>query len=329
MHRALALPILLCALLLGPVPALAQPQRPGAPAAGADHPLVGRYEGSDQRFRQQREFEELRLATAAITGRQPGQPRLREGNSALVSGRYTRLLYAGPPGRSPLEVVRNLQGQLERNGFSVVFSCRGRDCGGTGADLWFAVTEESPIRLSNLPSNWSDQVYAVLRRERPEGDVWVALLSVPEPRAGSFTVVDVVEARPMERDRVVFVSADEMARAIAQGGRVALYGILFDTDRADPRPDSRPTLEEIARFLRANPALSVIVVGHTDNQGAFDYNVDLSRRRAAAIVAILTREFGIAPARLTPFGAGMAAPVASNETAEGRAQNRRVEIVRR
>ncbi len=127
----------------------------------------------------------------------------------------------------------------------------------------------------------------------------------------------------MERDRVTFVSADEMARAIATTGRVALYGILFDTDRADPRPDLRPTLEEIARFLRAHPSLSVIVVGHTDNQGAFDYNVDLSRRRAAAIVALLTREFGIPAARLTPFGAGMAAPVAANDTAGGRAQNRR------
>ena len=328
MRRRL-LPLLLALLLVGPGLAAAQQPRAGGGGRGADHPLVGRYEGSDQRLREQREFEELRLATAAITGRQPGQPRLREGNSTALAGRYTRMLYAGPAGRSPLEVVRNLQGQLERNGFATLFTCRGRECGGTGADLWFAVTEESPIRLSTLPSNWSDQVYAVLRRERPEGDVWVALLSVPDPRAGAMTVVDVVEVRGMERDRVTFVSADEMARAIAATGRVALYGILFDTDRADPRPDSRPTLEEIARFLRANPGLSVIVVGHTDNQGAFDYNVDLSRRRAAAIVALLTREFGIPAARLTSFGAGMAAPVAANDTAEGRAQNRRVEIVRR
>jgi outer membrane protein OmpA-like peptidoglycan-associated protein len=73
----------------------------------------------------------------------------------------------------------------------------------------------------------------------------------------------------------------------------------------------------------------VVVTGHTDSQGGFDHNVDLSRRRAAAIVAILTRDFGIAPARLTPFGAGMAAPVSTNENDAGRAQNRRVEIVRR
>jgi outer membrane protein OmpA-like peptidoglycan-associated protein len=73
----------------------------------------------------------------------------------------------------------------------------------------------------------------------------------------------------------------------------------------------------------------VIVTGHTDNQGGFDCNIDLSRRRAAAVVAALTRDFGIAPARLTALGAGMAAPVAAKDSEGSRAQNRRVEIVRR
>jgi outer membrane protein OmpA-like peptidoglycan-associated protein len=324
-------PLLLLSILFAiALPAAAQQQRPAAPAEGADHPLVGRYDGAAQRLRQTRDFAEMRIVTAPVLGadRAPGGPRANERNSQAVAGRTTRLRYEGPDGRSPLELVRNWQDRMERAGFRTVFACQARACGGTGADLWFAVTEALPINAA-MPSTWDGQAYAALRLERPQGDVWVSILSVTGNAGRPVTLIDVVEARGMETDRIVFVDAAAMERAIAATGRVALYGIRFDTDRADPRPDSRATLEEIATYLRANPAVAVVIAGHTDNQGAFDYNVDLSRRRAAAIVGILTRDFGIAPARLTPFGAGMAAPVAANDAEAGRAQNRRVEIVRR
>jgi outer membrane protein OmpA-like peptidoglycan-associated protein len=322
------LPILLALALA--LPAAAQ-QRPAAPAGGPDHPLVGRYDGAVQRLREQRDFAEMRIVTGQVLGahRVAGGPRATEANSTAVAGRTLRLRYEGPAGRSPLELLRNWQQRMERDGFRTVFACEARACGGTGADLWFAVTEALPIN-ANIPSNWDGQAYAALRLERPQGDVWVSILSVPGgANRPPLTLIDVVETRAMETDRIVFVDAAAMERSIAATGRVALYGIRFDTDRADPRPDSRPTIEEIARYLRANPSVSVVITGHTDNQGAFDYNVDLSRRRAAAIVGILTRDFGIAAARLTAFGAGMAAPVAANDAEAGRAQNRRVEIVRR
>lgn len=316
-------------LALAALPALAQ-QRPAPRPDGADHPLVGRYDGAVQRLRQQRDFAEWRIVTAPVLAadRSPGGPRTVERNSVAVAGRTTRLRYEGPEGRSPLELVRNWQQRMERDGFRTVFACEARSCGGTGADLWFAVTEALPIN-AGLPSNWDGQAYAAMRLERAGGDVFVSILSVPGPGNRPVTLIDVAETRPMETDRIIFVDAAAMERSITATGRVALYGIRFDTDRAEPRPDSRPTLEEIAKYLRANPSVGVVVTGHTNNQGAFDYNVDLSRRRAAAIVAVLTRDFGIAAARLTPFGAGVAAPVAANDSDTGRGQNRRVEIVRR
>jgi len=76
------------------------------------------------------------------------------------------------------------------------------------------------------------------------------------------------------------VTADTMIEDITRTGRVAIYGIYFDTDRADIMPESEPTLEEIARLLRQNPDLSLYVVGHTDDVGALDYNMNLSQRRA-------------------------------------------------
>jgi OmpA-OmpF porin, OOP family len=93
------------------------------------------------------------------------------------------------------------------------------------------------------------------------------------------------------------------------------------------KPESRPTLEQIAKLLGAQPQLNVFIVGHTDNQGAYDYNLDLSRRRAEAVAAELVKNHRIAQARLRTAGVGFLAPVGSNASESGRALNRRVELV--
>jgi outer membrane protein OmpA-like peptidoglycan-associated protein len=100
-----------------------------------------------------------------------------------------------------------------------------------------------------------------------------------------------------------------------------------DFDRAEIKQESEPALREIARLLRDDPQLSVHVVGHTDNVGDLEYNMDLSRRRADAVVAALAERHGIARTRLTAAGVGPLAPVAPNTTLDGRAKKRRVELV--
>ena len=120
-----------------------------------------------------------------------------------------------------------------------------------------------------------------------------------------------------------------MRTTLADAGRISLYGIFFDTDRDVVRPDSTPTLNEIATLLRADPALRVDVVGHTDAQGDAAHNQRLSERRARAVVAALVATHGIAADRLQARGAGATVPVASNDDEAGRARNRRVELVRR
>jgi OmpA-OmpF porin, OOP family len=118
-----------------------------------------------------------------------------------------------------------------------------------------------------------------------------------------------------------------MAKGLGDKGHVALYGIYFDTDKAVIKPESKPTLDEIAKLLRGQPQLGVVIVGHTDSQGNYDYNMELSRRRAEAVAAELTRSYQIAAARLRTAGVGFLAPVGSNATDDGRALNRRVELV--
>jgi outer membrane protein OmpA-like peptidoglycan-associated protein len=108
---------------------------------------------------------------------------------------------------------------------------------------------------------------------------------------------------------------------------VAIYEIFFDTDRADVKTESTPTLDEIAKLLGENPSMKLWVVGHTDAQGALAHNMDLSKRRAESVVKILTAKYKVAAARIGPSGVGPLAPVATNKTDEGRAKNRRVELV--
>jgi outer membrane protein OmpA-like peptidoglycan-associated protein len=142
----------------------------------------------------------------------------------------------------------------------------------------------------------------------------------------TMAVVDIIEAKQREQ-KMVTVKAEEMAKQISNTGSVALYGIYFDFNKADIKPESAPTLEQIAMLLKDQPKLKLLVVGHTDNVGMFSFNLDLSQRRANAVVNDLVTKYRIDTNRLTPFGVSFASPVASNSTEEGRAKNRRVELV--
>jgi OOP family OmpA-OmpF porin len=107
--------------------------------------------------------------------------------------------------------------------------------------------------------------------------------------------------------------------------KIVLRGVNFDFDKSNIRPDAAPILREAATILKDNPNLKVEVDGHTDAKGTDEYNLKLSMRRAAAVKAFLMKE-GVAEARLSTRGLGESQPVASNDTDDGRAQNRRVEL---
>jgi outer membrane protein OmpA-like peptidoglycan-associated protein len=118
-----------------------------------------------------------------------------------------------------------------------------------------------------------------------------------------------------------------MQKGLGDKGHIALYGIYFDTDKAVVKPESRPTLDEMAKLLNGQPQLRVFIVGHTDSQGSYEHNMTLSRQRAEAVAAALASSYRIARGRLYTAGLGYLAPVASNHTEAGRALNRRVELV--
>jgi len=138
--------------------------------------------------------------------------------------------------------------------------------------------------------------------------------------------LDIIEKQAMTQQ--VVADAAALLDSLTRTGHVVLQGIFFDTDKDELKPESEAALTEIAKLLTESPAMTAFVVGHTDMSGSFDHNIDLSRRRATAVVEALVSKHGIARQRLTPQGVGPLAPVGSNDTEAGRELNRRVELVK-
>jgi outer membrane protein OmpA-like peptidoglycan-associated protein len=143
--------------------------------------------------------------------------------------------------------------------------------------------------------------------------------------AGSILETIVVETA-LTQD--VVATAAALSSGLTSTGHTVVNGILFDTGKAEVKTESAPALEEVVKLLKDDAKLKLYVVGHTDNVGALAANVDLSNRRAAAVVQMLVTKYGVAADRLQPHGDGPYSPLASNDSEDGRTVNRRVELVK-
>jgi outer membrane protein OmpA-like peptidoglycan-associated protein len=221
-------------------------------------------------------------------------PTSREGKQ-LVEGRHVYLDYSiksGVKEPSGLQVVRNYVNAARAVGGRSVYEF---EDGGTQ--------------------------YATIKVTRKDAEAWVAVSAA----SNGMYKVHIIEKKLMDQE--VVADANSLAASLLATGKAAVYGIYFDTDRAEIKPGSEAALKEIGRLLATDAVLRLYVVGHTDNRGAFEHNLQLSHARAAAVVQALVAQYGVARTRLTPYGDGPTAPVAANTTEEGRARNRRVELV--
>ena len=171
---------------------------------------------------------------------------------------------------------------------------------------------------ANILKRTKKDLYCKITKEGKE--IWIQVRALD-----SLYRLTIVEREQMEQK--VAVNPDALFGDIATTGHVAVYGIYFDHDSANIKPESQPSLKAIADMLKTNNSLKLYVVGHTDMTGGFDYNVGLSLKRAQAVVKALVNEYGIAAGRLAGKGAGPLCPVGSNKNESGKKLNRRVELV--
>jgi outer membrane protein OmpA-like peptidoglycan-associated protein len=211
-----------------------------------------------------------------------------------IEGHRYSILYklnngASDPGA--LKITRNIQAALKKIGAKIVL-------------------DDTFNRLSTI----------VVQKDNKE--TWI------ESRcySGIMFRLTIVEKEIMNQE--IVADANAMGNDINSTGHVSLYGIFFDSGKSDLKSESDEAIVQISKLLTGNAALKLYVVGHTDNVGTIDANMKLSNDRANEVVKTLVANYGIAADRLKPYGVASLAPVASNDTEEGKAMNRRVELVK-
>jgi OmpA-OmpF porin, OOP family len=206
-----------------------------------------------------------------------------------VEGAFEKLDYACAASVSGLQTFRNAENALKAKNYQVVYT-----------DNYFNVR------------------FTLTARQGPQ---WVMVYS-----DGPEYTVTAVKQKQMEQ-QMQAATADGWGEQINQTGRASIYGINFDTGKATIRPDSESVLNEVLTLFQKQPEWAFVVAGHTDNVGSDAINTPLSRQRAEAVVAWLASK-GVDRSRLIAAGFGSKKPVADNSTEEGRAKNRRVDLVK-
>lgn len=294
----------------------------------SDHPVVSRYAGSVIDGYEVKDFDDFDLPLGPVIRDADGNRVPSE--KKTLEGKRTRILYRGPEGRSTLEISRNYRSALEGAGFDILYSCSDEDCG--RLFHWSLYHDDTIIRPTvsgrGAFDRPTDLRYIAATKATDEGVFHVAVMIAIDSMwtKGPFTFLEVIEAEPMDTG---LVTVKSMGDGIDADGHIAIYGIYFDTGNANLKTESDATLEEISRLMTDRSSLNLLVVGHTDNQGGYDLNMDLSQQRAGAVVKALTERYGVEPSRLSAAGVGYLAPIATNDTEAGRARNRRVDLVKR
>jgi len=264
-------------------------------------------------------YDEIRIAGGGVSDRELRQVFELEGK---INWQAFRL----DPSASPYEGWAGYRDYLSSQGYQLLFQCHFAACGNS---FIRKVIDLNGNILAGGES-WSEDSahYLLARLTTPTVLTYASVLAYRHPKGQ--TILRYLTVTPEEIEfNLITATGESMAEEIEKTGKVAVYGIYFDTDSAEIKAESNDTIAEIARLLELRPELSLFVDGHTDDEGADDYNLDLSGRRARSVVAALIGSHGVEDRRLEARGFGEAQPVAANDTDDGRAWNRRVELVAR
>ena len=307
--------LLIC---FNPVISIAQSDVDGA----GDHPLIERVSGSYIFTFQESEYERIQFPTG---------PASSDGFESYETkeGRYLQYTYRFEDDEvSTMRVKSSYRNALEKSGFEILYLGSGDELGyRNGVGFFIQGNYDRPDRRCCNAGRNSDIRY--LTAQSPDGSVMMSMLTFrAQLGMGTVALVDVITTDVMETgmDHRPLTS-DEMGSGLEQHGKVAIQNILFEVNSSEILPESAEALETISNLMNEREHLQLLVVGHTDNTGDFDYNLGLSMERAKSVVQFLNREHGIPESRLQAAGAGMMAPITTNRTEEGRALNRRVELV--
>lgn len=236
------------------------------------------------------------------------------------------------PGTETAKLIAPLRDQIEDAGYSILYECETRDCGGFDFRFQTDVVDEPQMHV-----DLGD--YRYLAASKPDGDkaAFIGLLVSRSPERGFVQVTRIGQLPEAEAEIALSTKQPEaddlpgddgtMAAKLGLHGAAVLEGLEFVRGASGLGGEPSQALQELADFLKDNPDRKVILVGHTDASGSLAGNISLSRKRAEAVLQQLVDQYGVDAAQLSSEGIGYLAPRASNTTKQGRERNRRVEVV--
>ncbi|MEM6414871.1 MAG: OmpA family protein [Pseudomonadota bacterium] len=297
-----------------------------------DHPAVTRYPGSVLEWCTVQNYMPYKVAAGPVTG-------YRIISDVIdAEGRVTRNFYSLKGERTHSEVWKNYSDALKEAGFEIIVegvfteSNVKKDVGGGNwnsvvfrMNPWSGGGAANKMRAGTASSGGSGAVVA--RKKRADDTIYITLTIMQHSSEEVAALIDIVETKEAETG-LVTANADAMGKDMEELGRTVLYGLMFDHDKATLKPQSKPALEEIAKFLNGTDK-AFYVVGHTDATGTYAYNRKLSADRAMSVRNALMQDYGVAAERLEAHGIGPLVPVFSNTSDSGREKNRRVELVQK
>lgn len=282
-----------------------------------DHELLSRYEGAWITKYNHKQFDELTFPTSA---QMVDNNTLK--NPQTVAGETTMIEYEVPEGVSAAQVFLTYQTQLTKAGFKTIFSCRNQECGNMPGHYLRAYVEGKSSQVGNSMIASKGSVLAASGTY--EDNLYTVVLTVGDYNQDTRYILEIVKSEKLDTDKVDVATVSDQ---LDTEGKFAFYGILFELNSATLQAESAEALQLMADYLKANPSQKVLIVGHTDNTGDLELNMTLSQKRSAQVAAELALKYGVESSQMTAVGVGMASPVATNKSEEGRALNRRVELV--
>ncbi|HCQ66275.1 MAG TPA: OmpA family protein [Rhodobacteraceae bacterium] len=252
-----------------------------------------------------------------------------------IAGRVIRQAWRlGGTGMSSYQILLNLRQQIVDAGYEIVFECEDIACGGFDFRFGTEVIGEPHMHVdlgdfrflsATMPDAPNEAVSLLVSRSTSAG--FVQVIQVGKAQAPTATVEPKASTKAEPGTALPATLSDDIGTAMESVGRFILADLVFATGSSDLGPGDFTSLTELADYLKANPAKRVALVGHTDAEGSLGGNISLSKRRAASVMDRLVNDFGVNPGQLEAEGIGYLAPIASNQSDDGRTRNRRVEAI--
>jgi len=294
-----------------------------------EHPALSKYQGAELVVSEVKDYVPYVLGT----GLQEEKSEEFRGHKYYFSdyidleGKLTRIQYRVPKSEGLYKVFKNYENALKNAGYQILFTTSQKE---SSYGFWNEIVYHhewgiNPVRGEDFedPFGRAGFRFIAAKGNYKGNNIYFAIF-IHNYNEFVYITQDSIEINLMESG---LVTAKKIEDNIKMSGFVSIYGVHFDTGKWNIKEDSKPALKEIADFLKNHPDKKYYIVGHTDNEGNFESNMTLSEKRANAVMKALINNYGIKADQLKAYGVSSLSPVTSNSTEEGKARNRRVEIV--